>query len=41
LKYITTETIITKSVLNNKTGEIKDEEFIQRKSKTKVCKGGR
>jgi len=40
LNYIITETIITKSILNNQTGEINNEEFVQRKSKTKTCKGG-
>jgi len=40
LNYVITETIITKSILNNQTGEIDDEEFIQRKSKTKTYKGG-
>jgi hypothetical protein len=40
LKYIITETIITKNILNNKTGEIDEEEFIQRKSKSRTSKGG-
>ena len=40
MKIIKTETIILKSILNNNTGEINDEEFIQRKSKKDVCKGG-
>ena len=40
MNYITTETIITKSILNNQTGEINNEEFVQRKSKIKTCKGG-
>ncbi len=40
MRHIKTEIIITKSVLNNKTGEIKDEEFIQKKSIMESCKGG-
>ena len=40
MKYIITETIISKSILNNETGEVSEEEFIQRKLKNKSCKGG-
>lgn len=40
MPHIKTEIIITKSVLNNKTGEIRDEEFIQKKSIMESCKGG-
>ena len=40
MRHIKTEMIITKSVLNNKTGEITDEEFIQKKSIIESCKGG-
>ena len=40
MKYVITETIIAKSILNNKTGEVTCEEFIQRKQKNKTFKGG-
>jgi len=40
LKFVTTEVIITKSILNNRTGEITDEEFVQKRSKKESCKGG-
>jgi len=40
MRHIKTEMIITKSVLNNETGEITDEEFIQKKSIIESCKGG-
>ena len=38
--HIKTDTIITKSVLNNKTGEINQEEFIFKKSQVETAKGG-
>ena len=40
MPHIKTDTIITKSVLNNKTGEISQEEFILKKSQTNLVKGG-
>ncbi len=40
MRHIKTDTIITKSVLNNKTGEINQEEFIFKKSQVETAKGG-
>jgi len=40
MRNIKTEIIITKTVLNNKTGEIKEEEFVQKKSIIDMIKGG-
>jgi len=40
MRHIKTEIIITKNVLNDKTGEITNEEFIQKKSIMESCKGG-
>ena len=40
MPYIKTDIIISKSVLNNKTGEINQEEFIFKKSQVETAKGG-
>jgi len=40
MPYIKTDIIISKSVLNNKTGEINQEEFILKKSQVDTAKGG-
>ena len=40
MPHIKTDIIISKSVLNNKTGEINQEEFILKKSQVDTAKGG-